>query len=275
MSYILDALKKADRERHPLAVPTLGTVHRVPDLSHPRRLWPWLAAVVIVVNVGVWLWLHSASPPDGIPVGSIQTPVTPPAPATSESAVPPPRAAESARAPAQPDKMAAVAPSAPSAAPPGSGSTLASRQKRTIDPPDRERGRTALSIEKPTRESPAAPGVPKAPSTKAAPAPEKSGTPAAATTPAKTAERAPASTSPSPTPSREPAIPPEVLARINLQVLVYSELPAERLVFINNQKYVEGQHIDANLVVESITHDGAVLNYQGKRLLLRSDQSAR
>jgi general secretion pathway protein B len=74
--------------------------------------------------------------------------------------------------------------------------------------------------------------------------------------------------------SHKPSIPEEVVANLHLQVHVYSEVPAQRRVFINNQKYVEGQQIDANLVVESITSDGVFVSYQGKRVLLRTDQSA-
>jgi hypothetical protein len=65
-----------------------------------------------------------------------------------------------------------------------------------------------------------------------------------------------------------PAAVQELIPKMQLQVLVYSEVPAERLVFINNHKYVEGQAIDENVVVERITADGAVLNYQGTRFVL-------
>jgi general secretion pathway protein B len=75
-------------------------------------------------------------------------------------------------------------------------------------------------------------------------------------------------------PPSQPPVPQEVFANLHLQVHVYSEVPAERRVFINNQKYVEGQRIDANLVIESITSDGVFVSYQGKRVLLRADQSA-
>jgi hypothetical protein len=71
--------------------------------------------------------------------------------------------------------------------------------------------------------------------------------------------------------SQEPPAPQEVFAKLHLQVLVYSEAPSGRLVFINNQKYVEGQRIDANLVIERITSDGVFVSYQGKRVLLRAD----
>ncbi|HYB44084.1 MAG TPA: general secretion pathway protein GspB [Candidatus Methylomirabilis sp.] len=56
---------------------------------------------------------------------------------------------------------------------------------------------------------------------------------------------------------------------MTLQFLVYSETPQERLVFINNQKYLEGQSIDGKILVEGIQPDGVVLSYQGKRFRLR------
>jgi hypothetical protein len=51
-------------------------------------------------------------------------------------------------------------------------------------------------------------------------------------------------------------------------VLVYSEVPAERLVFINGRKYLEGQALDASTVVEQITPGGAVLRRGGQRIVL-------
>src|SRR6202795_2136524 len=61
MSYILDALKKAEQKRQLAAkVPTLATIHRQPVAVRPPirlRLWPWVAGAVIVVNAGVATWL--------------------------------------------------------------------------------------------------------------------------------------------------------------------------------------------------------------------------
>ena len=56
---------------------------------------------------------------------------------------------------------------------------------------------------------------------------------------------------------------------MSLDVLVYSEVPAERLVFINGKKYLEGQTVDGDAVLEQITQDGAVLRQQGQRIVLR------
>jgi hypothetical protein len=61
----------------------------------------------------------------------------------------------------------------------------------------------------------------------------------------------------------------DIVSKLKLQMVVYSDVPAERLVFINNQKYVEGSSIDGALRVESITPDGAVLNHQGQRFVIR------
>jgi hypothetical protein len=52
-------------------------------------------------------------------------------------------------------------------------------------------------------------------------------------------------------------------------VLVYSDVPEERLVFINGQKYVEGQAVDAETVLEQITPDGAFLRRGDRQIVLR------
>ena len=61
MSYILDALRKAEQKRQLAAkVPTLTTVHRQPVAPRPSmrlRLWPWIAGAVIVANAGLATWL--------------------------------------------------------------------------------------------------------------------------------------------------------------------------------------------------------------------------
>jgi hypothetical protein len=56
---------------------------------------------------------------------------------------------------------------------------------------------------------------------------------------------------------------------MRLDVLVYAESAADRLVFINGQKYVEGQRVSDKFVVEGITREGALLTFEGQRYLLR------
>jgi hypothetical protein len=55
---------------------------------------------------------------------------------------------------------------------------------------------------------------------------------------------------------------------LRLDVHVYSERPDERMVFINNRKYVEGQQVDDRLKLEQITAEGAILTSEGKRIFL-------
>jgi hypothetical protein len=81
---------------------------------------------------------------------------------------------------------------------------------------------------------------------------------------ARPAERAPG------TPSQEtPQAVQDMVSKLKLQMVVFSDVPSERLVFINNHKYVEGSSIDGTLRVESITPDGAVLSHQGRRFVIR------
>jgi hypothetical protein len=84
---------------------------------------------------------------------------------------------------------------------------------------------------------------------------------------ARPGERAPGS--PATAPQGAPQAVQDMVAKLKLQMVVYSDVPAERLVFINNQKYVEGSSIDGTLRVESINPDSAVLSHQGQRFVIR------
>ena len=55
---------------------------------------------------------------------------------------------------------------------------------------------------------------------------------------------------------------------MRLDIHVYSHNPAERFVFVNMRKYVEGQVLTEGPTVERITPEGAVLNQRGLRFLL-------
>ena len=90
MSFILDALKKAESERGRAAGPVLVDVRIAP----PRRqlpAWAWVLGAVLLANLGVLAWLMLRTPvapanavaaanPPG-PAGSNPTPTTPSDPA--------------------------------------------------------------------------------------------------------------------------------------------------------------------------------------------------
>ena len=76
MSFILEALKRVEREREAAGQPRLGAVQRLPT---PRRfVWPWVFCIALAVNAGVVWTLWQPVPPTAEGVGP---PITPPAPA--------------------------------------------------------------------------------------------------------------------------------------------------------------------------------------------------
>ena len=235
MSYILDALTKAAQQRDRQA----PVVQRLlSPASRPRSMWsptPGRVLGALAVNavlmavVLVW-WLRPAA---------VNAP--------------------------PPESIAAPAPVvAPAPAPPVAESP---RPLVKLEPLPR----AATTVEKPTpapmeraAETPARP----APPPSAAPAPRaaipesppsalpRSGTPTLQPSPAPPAAAA------------RPALPQEATA-LKLEALIYADVAAERMVFINGRRYREGDSIDGRLRVEEIREDGVELSDQGRRFSLR------
>lgn len=231
MSYILDALRRADSERERASIPGLHT-QPVPQGSadakagRGSRPWVWLALGVAVVLVGQGLgrWLLHDEPPR---------------PPHAGPGGPPPLAAPLAAAETLgPD---GPPPGAPSGAPPG--------------PPDaapRPAGEVTLL------EPPPLPDVPRKPPPTAAKA-------KAATAPAP-AESAPGAAEPRIYGQNE--LPDDIrrsLPALQIGGSVYSENPASRFLMVNGQLLHENDKPAADLVLERIELKSAVLNYKGYR----------
>ena len=58
-------------------------------------------------------------------------------------------------------------------------------------------------------------------------------------------------------------------SKLRLEVLSYSDVPAQRLVFISGRRYKEGDTVEGGAKVEEIREDGVVLSDQGQRFTLR------
>ena len=69
-------------------------------------------------------------------------------------------------------------------------------------------------------------------------------------------------------PATAPPTPAEKAA-LKLEALIYSDVPAQRMVFINGRRYSEGEIVDGRLRVEEIQEDGVALSDQGRRFTLR------
>ncbi|RQO61821.1 hypothetical protein DBR47_06745 [Paucibacter sp. KBW04] len=230
MSYILDALRRAESERERGSLPTLhGQATAAPRPvvageeggAHPSRLTLWLALLALCLGLlalGLYFWPRGGEKPLPapalLPPMQTQTPM-PTAQPTAQAQVP-------TLAPA-----AVVLPSAP-----------APRPDEALPPP-------AL----PTRAQPQV--ISKAPT---APAP--------APAPAPVAER--------PLPSKDGLpedlrreLPPLVTGGA-----MYSDTPANRMLIINSQVWHEGDKIAPNLTLEQIRLRSAVLVFKGQRFTL-------
>ena len=249
MSYILDALKKAERERDIAQIPTLMTVHDTRDERPRGRNWTAVIACLACVVLLVWLVASLRKPDVGqIPsqVDSkrdIQSPQVPnpsviETPTTSPMPVVPSANATAPRTPAEPNKaQLAAIPDLPAKkpAPDGIGMTAPKQSQQPETSPPAAKGPIQPSqvLQTPTQNTikgtPPSEGVPSA-----------------------------------------PASLREAMAKMTMTILLYSEVKSERMAFINDRKYVEGEYVDGRYLLESITPEGALLSYQGEQALLRS-----
>jgi general secretion pathway protein B len=232
MSYILDALRKAERDRHRARVPTLGTVH-VSGVARRIPRWPWVVvALGLMIVASVIVALH----------GKDTRQASAPPPATEMRSTPAPSAIvdrpQTLPAPvavARPDTVKRSGADVPagSARPPAAMSPPATQPK----PPDsvgekKSAPRVGVVVPSaPVSQPPPSPGAPRV--FQEMPAPLRAS-----------------------------------LSPLKLEVLYYADVATDRMVFINGRKYVEGQTVESKAVLVHIARDGAVLSYEGQRFLL-------
>ena len=245
MSYILDAVKKSDQERKQGEIPTLESVHT--DLTAARsrrsaRKRKWLlllfSACLVLIAAGLWQWrspritaptAEKTAPTE--PVAKVGKP-TPPAPENAGPSVP--------RQPAAPAQtpVAEVAVPVQKAQPPQPPvpvqvkrpSTSVTITKRTVVPPVGK-----IETAPPSRVVPSS--LPPPPQTP--PARDDS-------------------------PPLLKDLPPEIrktIPEISMAGHVYSEVPARRMIMINNKIVREGERVGDQLKLLRITWDGVILRY--------------
>jgi general secretion pathway protein B len=228
MSYILDALRKVERERQRTRMPLLEEL--LDASAMPRaRLWPWLLVGALLVNAVVLAGLlvprgglgkpERLSPSD---VAAARQPAVTTAALVQEERPGPPALPAAPGTPAQQPAEKEVVP-APG---PVKGSAT----------------KTPARAVTPMRSMPAREAAP------------------AATPPGEEAHHE------SGPPGRERLL--KAVAALKLTMLLHSESAAERLALINGRKYLEGQKIDGTVLVEAITPKGVMLSYERERYLL-------
>lgn len=256
MSFILDALRKSESERQRDTQPS---VVRIPGAVEPARLPTWAAGTMTLLGLALlglgaawWLSARKAAVPEDIATRL-------PAAATAAAGLP---QAESDAA----SSDAAPVPSAPPAAPAqGASAAPAPRQaSMAASQAGRARHRVGAPSGQPQAQSrgAASPLAADTAGTRTSPSPESAPTASTATPPA-------ASSGSSLLPSysdsadQDPSLP-----KLRLEFHAFDTDPARRFVFINGQKYVEGDTLKEGPRLVRITAGGAVLAVNGRRMLL-------
>ncbi|MBI2732469.1 MAG: general secretion pathway protein GspB [Aquabacterium sp.] len=227
MSYILDALKKADAERERGSVPglhsqPLGQVDDDEDAA-PRRPVPpamWLVAGAGLCLIAVLSWQLLSRP-----------------------SAPEPVAATAAVAEAPPAQNTPPAQPAPTVAPP------------VAEPPAPQP--TLAAAPPPTPVPPAAPVV-REPPARAQPPAAQPPKPVAQAAPPTQAARVPAM-------SELPEDIKRDLPPLTIGGAMYSDTPTSRMLIINSQVFHEGDQPYQGLVLEEIRLKSAVFKYRGYR----------
>ncbi|NJD31235.1 MAG: hypothetical protein FIB04_05050 [Gammaproteobacteria bacterium] len=270
MSFILDALRKSEHERQRQTGPALAEVAVAPP--KPRsNVWATAAIALLLVNlvaVGVLLIRKATREPAA--ASAVATEPAPAAPAPA--AVPPAQVSMTRTAPAT-----SSAPSPPPMLQPAREAEPAGAANNRNPLEDEvSGGQPSLDPRMAAQASAVPPGPPAVTR-----APSGRGTVVYESLPDSSAVGSPryeAEPRSNPAPSAGPKLPTadEVSAAggvpaLKLELHVYSNKPADRMVFINAHKYREGDTMVEGPVVRQITPDGAILEYRGRQFVLTRD----
>lgn len=254
MSYILDALKKADAEREQGQVPGLHTHAGHPDTEEGPLLRtppPWLmglGGLLVLVALGAvgWQWTRPMA---------AATVTAPQSLASSAAQI------DQSPAPTPPVPVIATVPTQTHVADPVPGpASTASEQPEVQAAASPPRSDTARPTAETTRTLPQ--GRPTRPEL-AVTLPGTSATP-----------RAPVHVDPATTPASANKVPtlaelPDEVRRtlppLTVSGAMYSDSPANRMLLINNRVFHEGDQPVAGLVLEEIRLKSAVFRYRGTR----------
>jgi len=264
MSYILEALRKAEKQRELGRIPGIESVHEpVARGTAPR--WPWALALVLTLNaliIGALYWpADDAGAPPSNTSAPAPGPVADPADSTRPDAtgrLPGPASPQSIAQPQRP----MVADPKPSPAPkPVPAPDTKTAQAATDAPAEGFSPETTRLEAIPLKPLP----VPKI----ALPA----------SPPAIPEQQAPDSGTPTRT---QPAVPPgpeqlpvwplvsddlfhQINADLDVNVHVYSKNREKSFVFLNMKIYHEGDQLLEGPRIEQITQDGVILSFRGER----------
>ena len=266
MSFILDALRKSEHARQRQTGPGLAEVPVAP--AKPKtNVWATAAVALLVVNllaVGILLLRRAQQddkaaatlPIESAPVASVAADT-----ANPTLVVPSPTVGTPVTQGAAPVRAPIDEPAGPGARNPLAdevgempGASEASAQSAASAVPAGPRAVTRTSDAR------------RGGSVVYAPVPEASDLPYSAP-PAEPQAAPPVAVMPTADEvTARGSVPP-----LHLDLHVYVAQPQQRFIFVNSRKYKEGDTLAEGPLVEQITPDGAVLNFQGSRFRLAND----
>ncbi len=267
MSYILDALKKADKERKRGTVPNLSTVQEpTPHKSKKRSLWPYIIVLAIFLNAGIILmWLRPWESKETTIVAKSPVVITHESPTVSSHEFSDIKS-HSAIKSTQPEK---ATPSginnSEEKAPPELQTTMT--PKKSVDTQQQKQTIPSHTERKDKVPDESSKGIQTGESYATS-----SDESTISTTETTTSDQQRSSTrKPSGLLNKSydleslPSSIKENIPDINISVFVYSDDPASRVVKINGQTVREGQELADGLEVEKIVPDGVIFNYEDYR----------
>ena len=277
MSYILDALRRADSERESGTLPGLHT-QPVPvsaadvEAERPSSIWRWLVALAFATLLGVVVWLLWSRPEAPEPPSAVNTVNAANAATAATASAPSSPAAAPGVSPAPPGGVSPSA--APSAAPSATPAPTASA--REAAGPARRPAAAAPAGTAPAATSPLTAATAASPAALPADSPAIAARKTAAPAPAPTAAAQPSTRGDTAAKASAPEarvlalseLPEEVrrgLPAITIGGSIYSRSAANRMLVINGQVFHEGDELMPALMLEQIKPKAAVLNFKGFR----------
>ena len=262
MSYILEALKKSDRERRQGEVPSLQSDHlkrpALPQKEKKAPSWPWIGAAILVFALVSSLVFYRGGRNGEVPpeknLGQLPEQAMPPAqPAPAKNTLPDRDkvTGKTVTAGTGSHPKAIPSPDAPEMAvfETGAGTT---QPAEVVTDDNRQQ---------PLREEAAMPR-PEDLAGSMSPAPPSS---------AKAVEQDGAADDTDALPLLQdlPAAVRKSLPPLQLAGHVYAQNPAKRLIIINNRICREGDMVDNGLYLDRIIWEGVVLRYQNTRFRMK------
>jgi general secretion pathway protein B len=265
MSFILEALKKIDRERHQDNVPTLNTVHRQSSEA-PKRIWPWVLVAALLVNALILVWVLRSEPSNRVGNKPVDT-------------------GKAAKLSSSPDLGSSIR--GGSSPPPPAGRPVQDRRTTMVD-----KGKAKV-VSQTDRSGRSAQSRPASPARKndvphdpiASPVRREKEVAVRAEDDSKLQSVPPHASRLTPHEDEaeegEPRLqsvplyqqlPEDVrnaLPALKISLLAYSVPLSGRFIYLNSRKYGEGDLVDGKVKVHRITRGGAILEYQGQRFLLQ------